>query len=457
MNKYLLFFFTLVISLCTSSLNAQNISPLAVVSGSNCSTGPCSSFNDLNFLTCGTQQVWVSTASPPSATPGVDWVQWDWSSVQSFNEIIIHHANAAARFLTGALIQTWNGSAWVNHHTFTNLPMQCISIIPIPMATTARMRITAFQMTGTGQTSNPNFREIEIIGSANCSGTPNAGLVSFTGTDTVICGNSKVFTLANQTGGLGITYRWQKSINNGVTWVAFDSNVTTTTLSNIVVPTLVRNSIHCANSNITSFSNVVKMNVSSYQFSLGGDTVICDNTSIDLTTASYAPDSVIWDNNTTGVSRSVNQPGTYYARITLANGCKASDTIIIADGVEPVNPILPTYNLCEGTSFQLNALNPGMTYLWSNNATNAIITVSQPGSYNVTITSEDLCKHTFNTLVTARPNPIIVLPADLTICSTDSILVDGTAVHGNTIIGYNVFNRTIKVENKTFLFMALKF
>lgn len=146
-----------------SMLIAQNIAPQATVTGSNCSTGPCSAFNNLNYGTCGTQEVWVSTSTPPSATAGVNWVQWDWPSQVTFGEMTIHHAQTNARFLTGALIQTWNGTAWVNHHTFSNLPMQCINTITFPRATTARMRITSFQMTGTGQLSNPNFREIEIF------------------------------------------------------------------------------------------------------------------------------------------------------------------------------------------------------------------------------------------------------------------------------------------------------
>lgn len=167
-NIYLkIVLFLVSLFLFISSVNAQiNISPLATVTASNCSTGPCSAFNDLNYGTCGTQLVWVSTSSPPSSTPGVNWIQWDWSAAESFDKITIHHAEVAARFLTGGLIQIWNGSTWLNHHTFSNLPMQCVNTITFPAATTNRMRITSFQMTGTGQTSNPNFREIEVFRAA---------------------------------------------------------------------------------------------------------------------------------------------------------------------------------------------------------------------------------------------------------------------------------------------------
>ncbi|TVQ80127.1 MAG: hypothetical protein EA358_02560, partial [Flavobacteriales bacterium] len=76
-----------------------NIAPNAVVSASNCSTGPCSAFNDQNYGTCGTQLVWVSTGNPPAAAPGVNWIEWNWPNSESFDEMVIHHANATSRSL----------------------------------------------------------------------------------------------------------------------------------------------------------------------------------------------------------------------------------------------------------------------------------------------------------------------------------------------------------------------
>jgi hypothetical protein len=140
-----------------------NIAPNAVVTASTCNTGACSVLNDQNYGTCGTQLMWISTATPPDLTPGVNWIEWNWPNPESFDEMVIHHAQNNARFLTGATMQYWDGTTWQNHHTFSNLPMQCINSITFPRLTTNRMRITSFQMTGTGQLSNPNFREIEIF------------------------------------------------------------------------------------------------------------------------------------------------------------------------------------------------------------------------------------------------------------------------------------------------------
>ena len=163
-----------------------NVAPQATVTASTCNTGPCSTLNDLNLGTCGGQQMWITTGTPPSLTPGDNFIEWNWSQNQVIDRMVIHHAQNNTRFLAGALLQTWNGSAWVDHHLFLNLPLQCENTVIFPILATRRMRITAFRAAGT-QLSNMNFREIEVInvasdiemksitlsGSPLCSGKPS--------------------------------------------------------------------------------------------------------------------------------------------------------------------------------------------------------------------------------------------------------------------------------------------
>ncbi len=141
----------------------QNIAPLATVTASTCNTGSCATLNDLQLGTCGTQIMWITTATPPDITPGVNWIQFDWTSVRTVNRFIIHHAQTNTRFLAGGTIQTWNGSAWITVSTFSNLTPACSSVVNFPTTNTQRLRITSFTMSGT-QLSNPNFREIEVYG-----------------------------------------------------------------------------------------------------------------------------------------------------------------------------------------------------------------------------------------------------------------------------------------------------
>lgn len=145
-----------------------NIAPAATItangtSAPGCQTGACSTLNDLNYGTCGTQQMWINTSTPPSSNIGDDWIEWNWPTAQAFDEMTIHHAQNNARSLTGFLMQWWNGVQWVNGETFSNLPQQCINTVSFQRIVASRMRITQFQMTAPGQQSNPNFREIEIF------------------------------------------------------------------------------------------------------------------------------------------------------------------------------------------------------------------------------------------------------------------------------------------------------
>jgi hypothetical protein len=141
-----------------------NIAPSATVSAFGNAQAPFqwNQINDLNFGVCGTQQSFVWTPTPPN---GTEWMLWEWTSPQRIQSIVIHHAQTTGRFLAGGTVQIWNGSTYVNVHTFSGLNQaNCVNTVTLPFpVTSTQLRITNFQMGATGQNSNPNFREIEII------------------------------------------------------------------------------------------------------------------------------------------------------------------------------------------------------------------------------------------------------------------------------------------------------
>jgi hypothetical protein len=181
-----------------TAISQTNIAPLATFSGTpGCSTGACSTFNDLNFGVCGTQQVWISGGNNTPA--GQLAITAEWNTQKSFNEFIIHHAQNNTRFLCGGLIQVWKNGVWVNHFTFTNLPLQCINSVVFPKVKTDKVRITAFQICGS-QLSNVNFREIEII---EVPDIPNdARPYSFDKPGQAICNNIKDVEVSIENPGL---------------------------------------------------------------------------------------------------------------------------------------------------------------------------------------------------------------------------------------------------------------
>ncbi|MDP3927447.1 MAG: hypothetical protein Q8R57_00340, partial [Bacteroidota bacterium] len=140
-----------------------NIAPNAVATAFGGGQAPWqwNQINDNIYGTCGTQLAFVWTATPPD---GTEWMEWEWTSPKTIGKIVINHAQTTGRFLAGGIIQRWNGSAWVNHHTFSGLSQAlCDNDIVLPtLLTSNRLRITGFVCGPTGQQSNVNFREIEI-------------------------------------------------------------------------------------------------------------------------------------------------------------------------------------------------------------------------------------------------------------------------------------------------------
>lgn len=271
----------------------------------------------------------------------------------------------------------------------------------------------------------------------NCTGSPNNGVAAFTSSGTITCGQPVSFELQNASTNPGISYTWLRSTDNGVTWTNFGTSAITATLTDATVNTLVKCTTFCSHSNQSSESNTLTVTVRPVPLTLGPDTAICDNATIQLSVASYNPSAVLWDDNTTGTTRTVTDYGTYRVKVTHANNCISYDTIVIHDGREPVNPFAAAYNLCEDTELQLSAQNPGMRYLWSNAATTAAIDVNSPGNYTVAITSGDRCNAVFATTVVSRPKPVFTLPAVTVICPGDSVWVDATAQYG---VSYNWSN-----------------
>ncbi|HCS19688.1 MAG TPA: hypothetical protein DIW47_03845, partial [Bacteroidetes bacterium] len=169
----------LLVSFTQKGQAQVNLAPLVTsISASNVSTGVISDFNDLDYGNCGTQDVWISTSNPPSSNPGDNWIEWEWATARTFDKIDIHNGYTDRRYLTGGLIQVYDfsTSSWVNAAQISGGAGVCVQSYSFSPVTAKRMRLTSFQMTGAGQTSNPSFREI-VIWEANLS-NDNAGVVS---------------------------------------------------------------------------------------------------------------------------------------------------------------------------------------------------------------------------------------------------------------------------------------
>jgi gliding motility-associated-like protein len=163
------------------------------------------------------------------------------------------------------------------------------------------------------------------------------------------------------------------------------------------------------------------------QFTLGNDTLICGNTSVNLLpTPSYPSASYLWSNNSTSSTISVNTPGNHWLRLTDMYGCKWRDTINVSFKT------LPQYNLgkdtaiCTNDTLLLNAtVNGASSYLWNTNANSPTIKTYLTNTYWCDV-NKDGCIYRDSIDVFVKPLPNVNLGKDTTLCEDFTLLLNIT-------------------------------
>ncbi|WP_197031862.1 gliding motility-associated C-terminal domain-containing protein [Hymenobacter swuensis] len=117
-----------------------------------------------------------------------------------------------------------------------------------------------------------------------------------------------------------------------------------------------------------------------------GDSVLCGAGAVTLTATASSPAlGYTWNTGATTASITVRQPGTYTVRTTFAGGLTSTSQYVVRL-LTPTVAITGDTLLCPGTSLTLAATGtPGATaYRWNTGATTAALSVSQPGTYELT-------------------------------------------------------------------------
>jgi hypothetical protein len=138
-------------------------------------------------------------------------------------------------------------------------------------------------------------------------------------------------------------------------------------------------------------------------------TILCAGDSVTLTAPAGDGYTYNWSNSSNAQSIVVNSSGTYELTVT-DNGCTATATPIEVtvsnNATAAITPSSAT-SFCAGDSVTLTA-SEGVAYLWSNNATEQSITVSQTETLSVTVTLDGNCTAVSDPLtVTSNPLPVV--------------------------------------------------
>jgi trimeric autotransporter adhesin len=144
-----------------------------------------------------------------------------------------------------------------------------------------------------------------------------------------------------------------------------------------------------------------------------GGLILCEGESTEL--CATGTGTFLWSTGETTSCITVSESGIYSVTITSPDGCDSFCEVEVIVTPEPVCTITGGLILCEGKSTELCATGQG-TYLWSTGETTSCITVSEPGIYSVTITSEEGCDSFCQVEVEVLDEPVCKIIGNDTFC-----------------------------------------
>lgn len=193
------------------------------------------------------------------------------------------------------------------------------------------------------------------------------------GNDTTVCEGTALTLNAHNT---GASYLWSTGENTQTISVTNSGNIWVEVLGGI-----------CVEKDTVDIVMLPKPSVN-----LGGDTVMCKGTSIDLSAPISTAFSYVWNTGDTTAEIEINEPSTYSVTVYVAN-CESTDQITVS--LKNLVNLGPDISLCEQPDAVIKAtLNEtNVTYLWNTGETNDSITVYEPGIYWVNVVHEQ-CTYT---------------------------------------------------------------
>jgi gliding motility-associated-like protein len=156
---------------------------------------------------------------------------------------------------------------------------------------------------------------------------------------------------------------------------------------------------------------------------LGPDVALCDGQSIILDVATPGG-SYQWLDGSTDPSLQVTTAGIYGVSVT-ANGCSDYDAVNVSYDPLPVVDLGPDLQLCDGETAVLDATQPGAVYGWNDGSSASTLTVSAPGTYEVTVFQNN-CFASDAVDVFYDAFPVVDIGDDAVLCQGDQVIFDAT-------------------------------
>ncbi len=334
--------------------------------------------------------------------------------------------------VTGASNYTWTVPAGI-----TIVSGQGTNNLVVNISGTVNGNITCFASAGTCQTTVSSFA---VTASGTAVNAPTSG-----GNQSVVSCNATPPTLtATATVPAGHNIVWYDMPTAGTV-------VINPILMSVGSVTYYAAAVNIATGCISTTRTAVTLTITAAAvptISAAGPLVFCQGGSVVLTASTG--NSYTWSNGATTQSITVTQSGNYTVTVDQG-GCTGTSNVMVVQ-VNPLPNITITASgsttICEGSSVQLTATS-GNSYTWSNGATTQSITVSQQGSYSVTVDQGNACINSSavtNVIVNPLPAANIGASGPTTFCQGDNVVL--TASNGNSYLWNNgATTQAITVNN----------
>ncbi|PHI21946.1 hypothetical protein CEQ90_01270 [Lewinellaceae bacterium SD302] len=153
---------------------------------------------------------------------------------------------------------------------------------------------------------------------------------------------------------------------------------------------------------------------------LGEDLQLCDLAEYQLDVSNVDAITYLWQDGSTDPAFLATEPGDYFVALNDNTGCEVRDTVSITFGETPTINLGADITTCE-TTVLLDATHDEVDYLWQDGSMEATYTVTESGSYSVTIANFG-CQARDTIQVTLVEHPEALLEATGISCAGE---VDG--------------------------------
>lgn len=277
--------------------------------------------------------------------------------------------------------------------------------------------------------TNPGTYTVTITDTSNgCTATTDVTVIEDLSTpDLSLIASAPAFDCLNDT----ITI---EAVISGMSGASYEWNTGETTDS-IVVNTSGEYSVIATDSitGCTDTASITLTNVAELVVSITGDTTICIGQSTTLDASMTDITSYEWSNGEMTSSITVDELGTY--TVTISDGtCTATAMVTVIETIIAMPEIIGNNTICEGDETTLDAGDGYASYVWSdsNNSTSQSITVSEEGTYTVTISNDEGCTSSNNFTIGFAPSPSYSIIPDTSICDGKEILLGLVQAQGTS-------------------------